>query len=141
MLKIRLSRVGRKNRPLFRVVVSEKSKPVKSGYITSLGTWDPVKKKLEIDQKETTKWLEKGAKPSDTVNNLFVKNKIIKGKIVKTSKEKPVSDEDKKGNSKKKEETTETENKKEEPKEEKKKPSKKNQASKEGKSSKTEKEK
>lgn len=91
MLKIRLSRVGRKNRPLFRVVVTQKNRPVKSGYLKSLGTWDPVNKKLDINQDEVKKWLKQGAKLSDTVNNILIKNKIVEGEIRKTSKDKPVS--------------------------------------------------
>jgi len=89
MLKIRLSRVGRKNRPLFRLVVAPKSAPAKSGYLKSLGTWDPVKKNLNIDQKELKKWLLKGAKTSNTVHNILVKEKIIKAKKIKISREKP----------------------------------------------------
>jgi small subunit ribosomal protein S16 len=88
MLKIRLARVGRRNRPHFRVVLTPKSKPPKSGYIAVLGNYDPIKKNLEINKKELKEWLEKGAQPSDTVHNILVKNKIITGKKIKTSKDK-----------------------------------------------------
>jgi small subunit ribosomal protein S16 len=111
MLKLRLARVGRKNRPLFRIVITEKSAAPKSGYISSLGIWDPVNKKLDIDKNQVKDWLNKGAQPSDTVHNILVKEKIIKGEKIRTTTEKKskkstsseTSDKEKKANSEKKE--------------------------------------
>jgi len=45
MLKIRLTRRGKKNRPFFRIVVAEKSAPIKGRFIEILGFLDPITKK------------------------------------------------------------------------------------------------
>jgi len=86
MIKIRLSRVGRKNQPLFRIVVTPHTAPAKSGFIQIIGTYNPTTKKVEVDKKAVEEWIAKGAQLSDTVNNIFVTNKIIKGESVKTSR-------------------------------------------------------
>ena len=88
MLKIRLARVGRRNRPYFRVVVTEHTAPTKSGYLKVIGHYDPLKKKLEVDKEAIKEWQKKGAQLSTTVNNLLVKEKIIKGPKIKVSREK-----------------------------------------------------
>jgi len=86
MIKIRLSRVGRKNQPLFRIVVTPHTAPAKSGFIQVIGIYNPTTKKVEVDKKIVKEWIAKGAQLSDTVNNIFVTNKIIKGKSIKTSR-------------------------------------------------------
>jgi len=90
MLKIRLARVGRKNKPHFRVVVTKHTAPAKSGYLKVIGRYDPLKKELDIDKKAIKEWQKKGARLSTTVNNLLVKEKIIKGHKVKISRDKKV---------------------------------------------------
>ncbi|HOA47658.1 MAG TPA: 30S ribosomal protein S16 [Candidatus Paceibacterota bacterium] len=92
MLIIRLQRVGKKNQPMFRVVLTEKTAPPKGRYIEKLGYLDPVTKKNSFNTERINYWISKGAQPSDTVWNLLVKNEIIKEKKrpvkIKTKKEK-----------------------------------------------------
>ena len=86
MLAIRLSRVGKKNKPLYRVIISEKHKDVYGDSLEILGSYNPHTKELKIDAEKTKYWISKGAGMSDTVNNLLVEKKIIEGKKVKASK-------------------------------------------------------
>ena len=89
MLKIRLRRMGRRNRPFFWIVVAEHAAPVKGKFIEKLGYYDPITKEFSADKDRISYWISCGAQPSDTVHNLFVKHKIIKGKpIVKSVKPK-----------------------------------------------------
>jgi len=74
MLKIRLTRVGKKNSPHFRVVVAEHSKAVKRAFIEILGHYNPISqpKEIVIDKEKALAWISKGAQPTPTVNNLMV---------------------------------------------------------------------
>ena len=86
MLTIRLSRVGKKNKPLYRVIISEKHKDLYGDSLEILGSYNPHTKELKIDAEKTKYWLSKGADMSDTVNNLLIEKKIIAGKKLKASK-------------------------------------------------------
>ncbi len=80
MLAIRLQRVGRKNDPHFRVIVTDRKRASKSGsHIEILGWQDPRAHKFELKSDRAKFWLSKGAKPSDTVHNLLVSAQIISG--------------------------------------------------------------
>lgn len=58
--------------------------------LEDLGSYDPIKKTVVIDNDKVKVWLEKGAQPSDTVRNIFVKNKILKAeKFIKKFNSKP----------------------------------------------------
>ncbi|MDP2918082.1 MAG: 30S ribosomal protein S16 [bacterium] len=83
MLKIRLTRRGKKNRPFFRIVVAEKSAPIKGRFIEILGFLDPLTKKVGFKAERIKYWISKGAQPSDTVHNLLVTHKIISGPKIK----------------------------------------------------------
>ena len=86
MLTIRLSRVGKKNKPLYRVLISEKHKDLYGDSLEILGSYNPHTKELKINAEKTKYWLSKGAGMSNTVNNLLIEKKIIEGKKVKASK-------------------------------------------------------
>jgi small subunit ribosomal protein S16 len=86
MLAIRLSRVGKKNMPLYRVIISEKHKDLYGDCLEILGSYNPHTKELKINAEKTKYWISKGAGMSETVNNLLVEKKIIEGKKVKASK-------------------------------------------------------
>jgi small subunit ribosomal protein S16 len=88
MLTIRLSRVGKKNKPLYRVLISEKHKDLYGDSLEILGSYNPHTKELKINAEKTKYWLSKGAGMSNTVNNLLIEKKIIEGKKVKASKDK-----------------------------------------------------
>jgi small subunit ribosomal protein S16 len=74
MLKIRLSRVGRKHVPLYRIVVTEHSQAAKHGYIKVLGHYNPVTKVLEFDAAEAAKYVKNGAQYSETLQKILKKN-------------------------------------------------------------------
>jgi small subunit ribosomal protein S16 len=77
MLVIRLKRVGKKNKPYYRMVVAEKTKAVSGKFIETLGAIDPHQKKYDLKKEKIEKWLANGAKPSDTAFNLLVKEGIL----------------------------------------------------------------
>lgn len=105
MLKIRLTRVGKRNKPQFRIVVAEHSSPVDGKFIEILGSIDPYVNNVILKEDRIKHWLSVGAKPSATVHNLFVDKKIIEGEKVKSWKpKKKVSSEI--GETKKKEGST-----------------------------------
>ncbi len=83
MLMIRLQRVGRKNIPMFRVVLTDSKNSTKSGkYLEVLGSFDMVKKKKTVDAERVKYWISKGAQVTDTLHNYFISEKIIAGKKV-----------------------------------------------------------
>jgi small subunit ribosomal protein S16 len=93
MLRIRLTRTGRKNLSNFRIVVAQKKAPIKGRFIEILGNFDPKsprKTGLKINEERLKYWLSNGAKPTDTVNNLLVDAGIFDAnrKIKKSSKKK-----------------------------------------------------
>ena len=72
MLAIRLRRAGSKNRPFFRVVVTESRSARDGRFVEVLGHYNPRTKPetLEIDRERLAHWLKAGAQPSDTVRTL-----------------------------------------------------------------------
>lgn len=85
MLAIRLTRIGKKNSPAYRVVVADKKRAVKRKFIEILGHYNPIlqPKQLEINKDRAGFWLGRGAQPSDTVRNLMVDLGILDKKINK----------------------------------------------------------
>jgi small subunit ribosomal protein S16 len=83
MLTIRLSRVGRKNDPSFRVVVVESKRKVKAGnYLEMVGSYDPRVDRIDLKAERIKHWISMGATISDTVHNLLVSKKIIDAKKI-----------------------------------------------------------
>ncbi len=97
MLVIRFFRVGKKNQPSFKIVVTDKRKPPRAGrFAEEVGFYNPKTKEKVLKAERIKYWLSVGAKPSDTVHNLLVSEKIIEGKktpihIKKTKKEPSVA--------------------------------------------------
>ena len=67
MLKIRLSRVGRKHVALFRVVLTEHRQSAKHGFIKVLGSYDPHTKNLVMDFDTANEYIKNGAQYSETL--------------------------------------------------------------------------
>lgn len=86
MLRIRLTRRGRRNQPHFRVVLAEHYRPIKGRFIEILGSYNPRSKELVVKEERVRHWLSLGAKASPTVNNLLVERKIIKAQKQKASR-------------------------------------------------------
>ena len=78
--RIRLTRVGRKNLPLYRIVVANSRSPVKGKFIEKLGWYDPRGKKLQVDKDSLLGWVGKGAKPSNSVKKLLINFSIVSSK-------------------------------------------------------------
>lgn len=75
MIAIRLTRKGSKKKPVYRVVVAEKTAPRDGRFLEILGHYNPVPTPAEfqLDLERVNHWLSKGAKPSDTVRRLIEK--------------------------------------------------------------------
>jgi small subunit ribosomal protein S16 len=71
LLKIRLRRVGLRNRPAYRVVVIDSRKARDGKYLESVGHYDPRTKLLELKTERIEHWVSKGAQTSDTVGRLL----------------------------------------------------------------------
>ncbi|HAS17796.1 MAG TPA: 30S ribosomal protein S16 [Nitrospiraceae bacterium] len=86
---IRLTRMGRKKRPFYRVVVADSRMPRDGRFIEILGVYDPLAETpvIKIDENKALNWLSKGAQVSDTVKQLFKKSGVMKrfNEIRKTS--------------------------------------------------------
>ena len=78
-VKIRLKRMGSKRAPFYRIVVADSRSPRDGRQIETVGTYNPISQpaELKIDEELALKWLQNGAKPSDTVRNLFSKEGIM----------------------------------------------------------------
>ncbi|KKS95038.1 MAG: 30S ribosomal protein S16 [Candidatus Giovannonibacteria bacterium GW2011_GWB1_43_13] len=88
MLMIRLQRVGKRNDPSFRVVITDSQNSTKSGkFIEIVGSYDARHKdKIQLDKERILYWISKGAKATDTIHNLLIRNGIIAGKKIDVSK-------------------------------------------------------
>lgn len=95
MLKMRLQRIGRKNQPSFRVVVTDSRNAAKRGKnIDLLGSYEPKSGAFKIDTAKAKEWIAKGVQVSDTMHNFLVTEKVIEGKKKNVlSKKSPIIDE------------------------------------------------
>jgi small subunit ribosomal protein S16 len=95
MLKIRLQRVGRKNDPSFRIVLTDSKNATRSNkFHEILGSYDSRKGEPVIKEDRVKYWMSVGAKPSGTVHNILVEKKIITGKKLNVlSKKSPIRPE------------------------------------------------
>ena len=77
MLAIKLMRTGAKKRAQYRVVVKEKQSKRDGAYLENVGTYDPTRNPAEIKLKmeRVQYWLEQGAQPTETVNQLIKRSK------------------------------------------------------------------
>ena len=80
MVKIRLTRLGSKKNPFYRVVVADSRYPRDGRFIEEIGTYDPLTNPstIKIDAEKASKWLANGAQPTDTVKELLKISGIIK---------------------------------------------------------------
>ncbi|MED3660372.1 30S ribosomal protein S16 [Ureibacillus sp. FSL K6-8385] len=78
-VKIRLKRMGAKKSPFYRIVVADSRSPRDGRSIETVGYYNPltVPATVQIDEEKALKWLANGAKPSDTVRNLFSQQGIL----------------------------------------------------------------
>ena len=91
MLKIRLQRIGRKNDPSFRVVLTDSKNATKSGkFLEVVGTYNPKSGETLFNIYRIKDLLSKGAQLSPTVHNALVHQKLIPGKKINVLPKKTV---------------------------------------------------
>ena len=73
MVKIRLTRMGKKKNPLYRIVVADSRNARDGKVIDEIGTYDPNTEPstFKIDEEKAKKWLNNGAQPTEVVGKLF----------------------------------------------------------------------
>ena len=78
-VKIRLTRIGAKKAPFYRVVVADGRYPRDGRFIEEIGHYNPMTDPIEvkIDAEKAKKWLGNGAQPTETVKALLKKSEII----------------------------------------------------------------
>jgi len=87
MLTIRLTRIGKKKAPTYRVVVQDKRKDPWGKALDFVGTYNPqaTPKEIKFDAMKVKEWISKGAQPSPSVHNLLVEAKVIEDKKVRNT--------------------------------------------------------
>lgn len=86
MLAIKLSKTGKTNKKMFRLIISEKSRDPYGEALEILGSYNPHSKELVAKADRINYWISKGAQMTASVNNLLLEKKIIEGKKVVASK-------------------------------------------------------
>jgi len=92
MVKIRLTRIGRHNDPIYRIVAADSHYARDGRIVEQIGTYNPVEgeEKAIVDEEKALKWLNNGALPSESVRAIFSRKGIMakyaENKIKKVSK-------------------------------------------------------
>lgn len=81
-VKIRLTRMGSKKKPFYRVVVADSRSPRDGKFIEQIGYFNPMVEsdQVKLDVEKANKWLNNGAQPTETVKALFKKNGVYEAK-------------------------------------------------------------
>jgi len=79
MLKIRLTRMGDKKSPFYRVIVADSRAPRDGKFVDIIGTYNPLTTpaEIKIDNDKAAMWIKNGAQPTDTAKALLVKSGAI----------------------------------------------------------------
>ncbi|HPT08174.1 MAG TPA: 30S ribosomal protein S16 [bacterium] len=86
MLTIKLAKIGKTNKKMFRIVICEKTKDPYGKALEILGSYNPYSKELKVKADRVKHWISKGAAMTPSINNLFITNKIVEGQKAKNSK-------------------------------------------------------
>lgn len=80
MVTMRMTRIGSKKRPYFRIVVIDKRRARNGRFLEVLGQYNPIANpvQMEINAERAQYWLSKGAQPSETVQSILRKKEIVK---------------------------------------------------------------
>ena len=78
--KIRLTRMGAKKAPFYRLIVADSRSKRDGRFIEQIGTYNPLKSpsEIKVDEEKALKWLHDGAIPTDTVKNILSDAGIMK---------------------------------------------------------------
>ncbi|HKS39535.1 MAG TPA: 30S ribosomal protein S16 [Blastocatellia bacterium] len=73
LLSIRLTRMGAKKKPFYRIIVTEKRSKRDGRFVESVGYYNPCRNPadIKINRERINYWIERGAQPSDTVRSLI----------------------------------------------------------------------
>ncbi|HRT98248.1 MAG TPA: 30S ribosomal protein S16 [Ignavibacteriales bacterium] len=85
-VKIRLSRMGKKKQPIYKIVAADVRAPRDGKFIEALGIYNPIKSPaiIELKEERINYWLDNGAQPTDTVNSILRNQGILyKRELVK----------------------------------------------------------
>jgi len=78
-VRIRLKRMGSKNRPFFRIVVADVKSPRDGKFIEEIGCYDPLagEENVRLKEDRALYWLGQGARPTETVSSFFKKLGVL----------------------------------------------------------------
>ena len=85
-VKMRLTRMGDKKSPFYRVVVIDSHKARDGQYVDLVGTYNPLNEELNIDVEKAKKWIANGVQPTETVRTLLVRKEVLAPRPVRKSK-------------------------------------------------------
>jgi small subunit ribosomal protein S16 len=77
LVKLRLARMGKKKQPFYRIVAMEGTAARNSQALALVGTYDPLKATVNLDEEAALLWLNRGAQMSETVKALFRSQGIL----------------------------------------------------------------
>jgi small subunit ribosomal protein S16 len=85
MIVLRLTRVGKRKQPSYRMVAQDKQRDPWGPALDIIGAYNPRTKALTVKKDRIEHWVSKGAQMTPAVNNLLITNGIIKGEKMKTT--------------------------------------------------------
>jgi len=80
LVTMRLSRIGSKKRPYYRIVVIDKRRARNGRFLEVVGQYNPIANpvQMEVNAERAQYWLSKGAMPSETVRSILRKKELVK---------------------------------------------------------------
>ena len=82
-VKMRLTRMGDKKSPFYRVVVIDSHKARDGQYVDLIGTYNPLNEEVHLDVEKAKKWIACGVQPTETVRTLLVRDGVLEPKKTK----------------------------------------------------------
>ena len=79
-VKMRLTRMGDKKSPFYRVVVIDSHKARDGQYVDLIGTYNPLNEEVHLDTEKAKKWISCGVQPTETVRTLLVRDGVLEPK-------------------------------------------------------------
>ena len=78
-VKMRLTRIGAKKAPFYRVIVADSRSPRDGRFIDTIGTYNPLTNPstVNVDADRAQEWIKNGAQPTETVKALLKKSGIV----------------------------------------------------------------
>ena len=77
---MRLTRLGDKKSPFYRIVVIDSHKARDGQYVDLVGTYNPISEELNLDTDKAKKWIDCGVQPTETVRTLLVRKNVLESK-------------------------------------------------------------